>query len=159
MHFVRVLGTARYPFHLSSSALYSACALMLRNLPRIPFPLVILKWAPALTKLQQQSRGRVNVVWCTPSCLRVTFSSDTHCSGRPQRWASGIQRGLWPADDESRGEHPCTATATLGPQVTNHFKKKTGDAKKQSGVQWPRAVGKRHPSDFSLRRHGKQTLK
>ena len=26
--------------------------------------------------------------------------------GRPQRWASGRQRGLWPADNESRGKHP-----------------------------------------------------
>ena len=38
--------------------------------------------------------------------LACYFFARHHCSGRPQRWASGLQRGLWLADNESRGKHP-----------------------------------------------------
>ena len=63
----------------------------------------------------QHRRGPVSVVWCAPSCLRVTFYPRHHSSGRPQRWASGRQRGLWPADNES---HRCRRTTDPGEAET-----------------------------------------
>ena len=78
-------------------------------------------------------------MWCGArrrACVLLFRATPLQCS--PTTLGErGLQRGLWPADNESRGKHSCTATATLEPQVTNHLKKKTRDAKRQSGVQWP----------------------
>ena len=61
----------------------------------------------------------MSVAWCDGVFARQQFFP-RRTSGRPQRWASDRQRGLWPADDEShRCRHTTDPTVEGGEAETN----------------------------------------
>ena len=85
---------ATYPIQLSSSPICSACAWMLRNLPRVLFG----NFEVGAGVDQASTAKKRSCEWGVVRAvvLACYFFARHHCSGRPQRWASGIQRGEAP---------------------------------------------------------------